>query len=318
MNTPMTTHRHILKDGLLDARLRRDGYVTVPFLDAAGIKSLTDVFDGIDRGGIDHFYATAHATDLTFRKNMSEAIRDAFARSVDSYFIDCKPLGGSFVVKPPGEKHLLQPHQDWNIVDETRFRSFNIWVPLVDLDENNGAILVMPGSHLWVGGYRHAGIPCAYGQIHPLLLEHMPALHLKAGEALIYDHAMLHASHANHSDGFRIACACGIIPEEAGMRFYWNNAGMVEEYESSPEFFMTENVFTGPHGLKKIRDIDFDFPQVDEDSFYSLSKIERPAKPEEPAPVAAETSAGPAALPFWKVYTPMNILREIKFRVGGR
>src|SRR5690606_38154144 len=93
----------------------------------------------------------------------------------------------------------------------------------------------------------------------------------------IYDHALVHASDANKSSEVRVACAYGIIPEQADMRFYWNNNGQVEEYAVTPDFFMTQNVFTGPHGLAKISDKPYDFHQLNEDEFYSLAGIEKPA-----------------------------------------
>jgi hypothetical protein len=215
------------------------------------------------------------------------------------------------IVKGTHNKYLLQPHQDWNIVDESMFRSFNVWIPLVDLNQENGAIMVMPGSHNWIDTYRHSSIPCAFSQVHSLLLEKMQTLYLKAGEALIYDHALIHASHENRSGEVRVACASGIKPKEAEMLFYWNNNGIIEEYKSNADFFMTENVFAGPGSLEKKKTVKYDFKSVSVDEFYTLSGIAVPQKDEPELKV--ERIEG--RLPFWKVYTPMNILREIKFRI---
>jgi len=275
--------RQILKDKNLDNRLKEDGYVVVPFLDEEEVNTLTAFFHEHHKDGVGGFYATAHVPDTGFREMMGREINRVYERGINEYFTEARPLGGSFIVKPPGEESVLQPHQDWNIVDESVNRSYNVWVPLVDLNEKNGTILVMPGSHDWVRGYRHISIPCVYGKVYGLVLQNMTPLYLKAGEALIHDHALVHASEANRSDGLRIACAYGIISSGAKMLFYWNNNGQVEEYESNPEFFMKENVFTGPHHLKKIKDVDYDFHQIDEDEFYALSKIPKPVLPQREA-----------------------------------
>jgi hypothetical protein len=250
---------------------------------------------------------------------MSEIIKQALQRSAHLLFNNCRLLGGSYIAKPSGEYGLLQPHQDWNIVYENYFRSFNIWLPLVDLNKENGTIQVLPQSHLWLKGYRHSSIPCAFQNVHHLVWENLQPLYMKAGEALIYDHALLHASGINTSNDLRIACACGVIPSEAEMKFYWNNNGIVEEYESSAEFFMKENIFSEPKGLKKIQDLQYDFHQINETEFYKISGIPAP----EPTFVDIEVESkqrgineNQEQLPFWKVYTPLNIFREIKHRIG--
>ncbi len=312
----MRKHRQILRDSTHDEQLWESGYVVVPFLNDSELKNLLRVFEEIPREHVQHFYATAHSPDLDLRNRMSEVVKTAMQRSVSEQMISCKALGGSFIVKAPGGSDVLQPHQDWNIVDEEKFRSYSIWIPLVDLNEHNGVIMVMPGSHRWIKSYRHSSIPCAFQQVHSLILENMTPLYLKAGEALIYDHALLHASQPNRSSEMRIACASGVMPEEADMLFYWNNNGIVEEYESSPDFFLQENVFTRPQGLKKRKEVIYDFHSVDEEEFYVISGIEKPQlKLASEQPESAATQQSPS---FFEIYTPMNILREIKFRLSGK
>ena len=219
-------------------------------------------------------------------------------------------LGASFISKSKDDASKLQPHQDWNIVDETEFRSFNLWIPLVDLSEENGAIEVLPKSHDWVRGYRHSSIDCAYRKVHDLVWENMKPLYMKAGEALIYDHSLLHASKSNKTDEKRIACASGMMPREAQMYFYWNNNGTIEQYKSNVEFFMTQNIFEGPNGLEKVASLEYDFPTVEEAEFYRLMGKEMP----NPAPVVdvVEVSAEleTDTRSFWQTYTPMNIIQN--------
>lgn len=309
--------RKYLKDETLDEQLRSEGYVVIPFLSADSVQRLSNEFKKAHKHGTTAFYATAHHPDTELRTRMSEAILTEFDPAVENTFKECRLLGGSFIVKTNDGNDDLQPHQDWNIVDEDSYRSFNIWVPLVDLNETNGAIEVLPKSHDWQRGYRHASIPCAYQEVHDLVWKAMKPLYMKAGEALIYDHSLLHASKANQTGLPRIAVASGIIPEEAEMFFYWNNNGVVEQYESSPEFFMSENIFAKPVGLRKLADLAYDFPQVNPERFYQLSGVEPPE------PVMVEVQEDVSVAPsdqrsFWQTYTPMNILREINYRLRSR
>lgn len=299
---------------MLDNQLAEDGFVVVPFLNPSEIVALKKVYNDAHSEQQVPFYATAHHQDSEFRKRMSEAIAAILKPHAEGVFVNCQLLGASFIVKAPNAESSLQPHQDWNIVDETEFRSFNVWIPLVDLNEENGAIEVLPKSHNWLRGYRHSSIDCAYRKVHHLVWEIMTPLYLKAGEALIYDHALLHASKANTSLENRIAIASGVKPSEAQMLFYWNNGGRIEQYESNTEFFMTQNIFAGPGSLKKKAQFGYDFPVVSPEMFFKWVGKEFPHSDESPRPVEHVTAPAPT-VPFWKVYTPVNIIKEIHYRL---
>ncbi|MCZ2393081.1 MAG: phytanoyl-CoA dioxygenase family protein [Chitinophagales bacterium] len=242
----------ILKEQNFDKQLLEKGYVIVPFLDEQTVSELKTFYYENHPQGHEGMYATAHVSDISFRIKMNDFIKEKFQKSIDQYFQNCNPLGGSYIAKAKGGNGALVPHQDWNIVDETVYRSFNIWVPLVDLNENNGALMIEPGSHLWDFNYRSANIPFAYPEKEESLWKNMLSLRMKAGESLIYDHRLIHASPENHTDEIRLACVYGIIPEGAQMYYYHKNEhGDIEEYESNTDFFLYGNIFEGPKGLKR-------------------------------------------------------------------
>ncbi|MEO0038068.1 MAG: hypothetical protein RIQ59_1279 [Bacteroidota bacterium] len=303
-------NQDILLDSTQNQQLQKDGYVVIPFLTSKEVSELTTFFKSKIELQEGDFYATAHSKDVDFRKEMSGKIVDVIKQKVDSYFQNHELLGASFIVKSKKLSQALQPHQDWNIVDESIHRSYNIWIPLVDLNNENGAILVMPQSHLWVVNFRHSSIPCSFQAVHKQIWENMTPLFLKAGEALIYDHALLHASMPNNTKLDRIACACGIIPNGAPMRYYWNNNGVVEEYESSKEFFLKENVFVGPKGLKKIKNVDFDFISIDENKFYEMAKIIKPDVKNNEVIIEVNPIQAATKSTFLQVYSISNIINE--------
>jgi hypothetical protein len=311
----MESQRQYLKDAQLNQQLSEDGYVVIPFFSDDEVFSLKQVFEEAHPEQPAPFYATAHHQDSNFRKQMSAAISEVLKSHSDEVFNECNLLGASFISKSKDDASKLQPHQDWNIVDENQFRSFNLWIPLVDLTEENGAIEVLPKSHDWVRGYRHSSIDCAYRKVHDLVWENMKPLYMKAGEALVYDHSLLHASKANKTDEKRIACASGVMPEEAQMYFYWKNNGTIEQYESNVEFFMTQNIFEGPNGLKKVASLEYDFPTVEEADFYRFIGKEMPKPEQVVEEVLVQSESETDNRSFWQTYTPMNILREIHYRI---
>jgi hypothetical protein len=270
----------ILSDKILDQRLLEDGYVVIPFLTADEVSKLTDFYYQFHPRELNGMYATAHMPDLDLRVKMNNFIKDVFDRAISETCVNYNPLGGSFIAKGKGEQGALEPHQDWNIVDEEQYRSFNIWTPLVDLKENNGVIRVMHGSHLWLKSFRSANIPSAYSQVNELLWKKMRPLYMKAGEALIYDHRLVHASGPNRSDEIRLAAVYGIIPKDAQM-FYYHKADeeTIEVFESNPEFFLYGNIFEGPKGLSLVEKFAHDFPSMNEEKLYALTGWERDMEP---------------------------------------
>lgn len=313
----MESQRQYLKDSQLDKQLAEEGFVVIPFLSGDEVESLKKVFEDAHPEQVQPFYASGHHHDPDFRKEMSSAISEVFQPHFEEVFNQCNLLGASFISKSKDDASKLQPHQDWNIVDETEFRSFNLWVPLVDLSEENGAIEVLPKSHEWIRGYRHSSIDCAYRKVHELVWENMKPLYMKSGEALIYDHSLLHASKANKTDEKRTACASGVMPKEAQIYFYWNNNGTVEQYESNVEFFMTQNIFEGPNELEKVAELEYDFLTVEESDFYRFIGKEMPKSEPiiEKGLVHSEQETNSRS--FWQIYTPMNIFREIHYRINS-
>lgn len=303
-------YQDILLDSAQNLQLHKDGYIVIPFLSEVEVSELTNFFNNKIELQEGDFYATAHAKDIDLRMEMSNKIVEVIQQKVNSFFQNHELLGASFIVKSKNLSQVLQPHQDWNIVDESSYRSYNIWIPLVDLNDENGAILVMPQSHSWITNYRHSSIPCSFQEIHSQIWEAMKPLYLKAGEALIYDHALLHASMPNTTQINRIACACGIIPKGAPMRYYWNNNGIIEEYESSKDFFMKENVFSGPNGLNKIKNMEFDFISIDENCFYKLTKTIKPNVNINEIMVDENQFQVTKKPTFFQVYTISNIINE--------
>jgi hypothetical protein len=298
--------RQILKDTDQNSLLEKQGFTVLPFLNETEIHELLETFRAISKNELTEFYASSHQKDLNFRKFTNDKIVNAFRRAIEAFFVDVEILGGSFIAKKAKYNEQLQPHQDWNIVDESKFRSFNIWIPLIGTTQENGAIMVMPGSHLWLKNFRHSSIPCAYSAMHQVLFDNMLTLNIKAGEALIYDHALIHASHPNTSENIRIACAAGIKPKEAEMLIYWNNNGQIEEYNCDSTYFLEHNVFERPIHLTLRKTFKQETFNIKEDDFYKLSGIKKPNQ---------EIINNQETRSFFQIYTPLNMLRELKHRL---
>jgi hypothetical protein len=260
---------NILTDTEKNDLLREQGYAVVPFLNKEEIQSITQFFYAHHPYLPDGMYASSHAGDFDFRQKMNEEIKRVCQRAVDVTFQNATALGATFMVKSKGENGSLHPHQDWSILDESKHFSYNIWLPLVDVNEANGTLLILPDSHKLYDNIRGLNIPSSFGKVMDEVWQYLVPIHMKAGEALVYDHRLLHASGINKTDTPRLVIVYGLIPSGAEMRYYYGRDGQIEEYACTPEFYFNETITQGPAGLPLLRSFRNQNPEI---SAVELSK----------------------------------------------
>ena len=264
---------NIARDKEKNNQLFSEGYCTLNLLNTSQVTELRSIFDAHHRNeSIDGLYVSSNVKPwdelMTISRKISEVVSDA----IDEHFHGVDKIGGTFIVKKQDPDNILHPHQDWSIVDENKHRSFTIWIALQDINQSNGALYVLPTSQNWVRGYRHITIPSVYGHIYDLTWSYMKAIHLQAGEAIVFDHALVHASKANTSEALRIAATTTILTQGATMRIACNNQGKVEEYECPSGFYIKPEAQKGPFDLPKIQDTGFKMVQLNEDEFLQFTR----------------------------------------------
>lgn len=252
----------ILKDDKLEAELTEKGYVIVPFFDQAEIERLTRYFHEKLCDDPNRIYALSHSEDVDMKYRTNQWIMDNYREKVGHYFHNSRILGGTYVAKPPGGKGLIHPHQDWTLVDERRFRSCNVWVPLIDTNEKNGAIRTLNGYHNTFMSFRGPTLPNLVEGVREHIWEVSEQINMKAGHAYLYDHRLIHCSNHNFSDDWRIATACAVTSEDADLRFYYHhkdkpNGQCVEEFEGSGDFLLSNDRFDHPKTLKSLGMLDY-------------------------------------------------------------
>lgn len=242
----------ILRDVNAAEELAVKGYTIFPFLNQDDLEKLISYYTNIQKEEPNHFYSSTHSPDHSFRRESSNFIKKIVAERMEQFFCGYDLLGGAFVVKPAKGKGLLPPHQDWNIVDERITRSYNLWIPLIDVTVENGAVYVLPGSHNKIFTHRGPAIPSLFKNIEPHVWTSLEALPMKAGEALLYDHALVHASPNNNTNKMRLGIVCGIIPQNQNMQLYYGQDGEINSYKVTEDFFLDKDPNNGPEGLEMI------------------------------------------------------------------
>ena len=112
--------------------------------------------------------------------------------------------GSNFFIKPPHSSSTVGWHQDtyyWPLEPKI---STTIWVAFEDVDEENAAMKVIPGSHR-AGLLKHSRssdtdsvltLECEGGQFRE---DEAVSLNLRAGQVSIHNDKLVHGSGANHS-----------------------------------------------------------------------------------------------------------------------
>lgn len=247
--------------------LLEEGYAIFPLLASEQITLLTKTFYEHHEQEPDGFYATTHIQDKALRKKLSDHISKVITSKTPNLFHNMEVLGGAFITKAPGDKGILPLHQDWNIVDEQQARSYNLWIPLVDVTAQNGAMKVLPKSHRKQENYRGPGIPSLFNDIPEVVDEYMTTLNMKAGEALLYDHALWHSSPKNNTDQLRLCVVLGVIPESTPLKYYAPREHKIAEFNSNVDFFFDHDYDTGANHLEFDRYVTHDNDPISSDDF---------------------------------------------------
>jgi hypothetical protein len=246
--------RTVFKDGTLQGRYERNGYVTVPALDVEQVEELRQRYSGlppIDDAGWSMRVFLDPASH-------SQVIDGLLARYLRDYIV----LLGSFFSKKPGKGSTVAPHCDWTFVDEDRCASMQIWIPLVDTKQENGALYLLRGSHKLVM-IRGTRIRRRFALVEHLLdYEQFDYLPLKAGEAVFFDHRIIHRSSANMTNEPRIAVAVTAVPSDAELIHFIRHkeTNRLQKYRVPLDFILRCNTGHPPEppldGATFVRNVD--------------------------------------------------------------
>lgn len=101
--------------------------------------------------------------------------------------------------------HTIDAHQDWRSMQGS-LNSVVIWIPLVDIDKDLGALDILPGSHL--DGLRTDHIENGFGMVSMNQEEKdkLISVEVEIGDALIFSSFLIHQSGNNITNKPRWSC----------------------------------------------------------------------------------------------------------------
>ncbi len=331
--------KRIFKDPTMQEEFEREGFVVVDFYTPQQVEEVKGLYHRLHPKDEHGFFPSVYSKDKNYRQTTDAELKRIGHQRFEELLMDYQIINGSFIVKSPGQESYLHVHQDMTLVDEREFTGINIWTTTVDLTDENGVLYVLPGSHRFFPTYRGHTIRGFYDGIQEEIKDYMTPYYLKAGQAVIFDQSIIHFSPPNESNEVRIVSNVYFTHKDA--RFVicyhdkenpnWKNK--VELFEQDL-MFMTNyeqfgaNIYSRPKMGRSLGLVDYDFPELTIEMLENRFGKKRlreftPTKKVAHVPTKVETETNTSATveshkpSFWKVYTPLNVLREIKFRVTG-
>ena len=265
----------MMKNVFVDSQKQQEyevnGYVTFPCLSDAEVEKVQAEYEKLDHTQADGFHCSMFHPEKDYRQKINTLVKSSLGNKLDDILVDYEKLFGNFVVKEPGAESDLYVHQDWNFVDESEHDSLAIWIPLVDTSLENGALFLVPGSHKLGNKVRGPGVPDPFSELHDVIRKkYGKMIPLKAGEAIIWNHRMVHYSPANTTSVTRVALTCILVPNKAKVFHNWGQIvdskpnTEIENFTVNEEFYMFHNVQERPATAHSNGMIDCTFPIVTE------------------------------------------------------
>lgn len=252
--------RPIFKDPALQAQYEDIGYVVVDFLTPKEVAVLAAKYKELNGQPTYSSFATSNMSmDAQYRREVSDAVIEAFTSGMEKYLHNCKMFFGIFTSKQPSNERSICPmHQDPAYVDESKYNGITLWTPLIDTNETNGALEVIDRSQL-LNSWPRTTLPrFPYTELAPHMVDkYYKRLDLKAGQAYLGSSKVFHWSPSNMSTTERVAALAWLAEEESTMLCYYqdyqNPGTTMELFEVDPEHYIEKPLFSRPDESKYVK-----------------------------------------------------------------
>ena len=205
----------------IEERLNETGFVVVKsFLNHNHIAALKQLFDHLSIqdcqnqlwfSNVDLNYSESEKVSTRIEQIIgTELKRHIEDFRVDLYSMCYKNSSSSF----------LNPHRDYAITDESCFEYRNVWIPLVDVNQENGGLFVIPFSHKCIDSISIPGEALCNDFFIEVLKPFMYPVNVKAGDMVVYKEKTFHGSFENYSNQKRPNIHFGLLQKDTQLLYY--------------------------------------------------------------------------------------------------
>lgn len=229
-----------LKLNKLQDQFEEVGAIRIPnFLSKSDIATIKELYSELKINNLKGIYSNVKDKKPELNYKINETLKSCYKNAIDQHFIDYQIGGGAFLIKGTGEGSESSLHQDWNIVDESQYKSAAIFCPIQDVDEKNGCIQVVKGSHKWFNNIRSFNISSIFLNFNDVEKQLIP-FPAKAGDAIVFRHNVFHGSKPNFTNDIRIAASMSIATKNSHLIHYKKSGDNVITFRVNDHFFNEE------------------------------------------------------------------------------
>ncbi|MBT3250873.1 MAG: hypothetical protein HN729_08250 [Candidatus Marinimicrobia bacterium] len=221
------------------------GYIILPFVGQHQVAELLSFYHsmvkGPENGPVwDSSRYNNYEENELIRNTIFEALSSGAARYFQNHIL----YGGTYLVKPRVDSSELPLHQDWNIIEEDKYISAQIWCPLSDVNSHNGSLFVLDKSHNYYETFRSGSIHGV--RFHPadnkIISDNIVEVKVKAGHAVVYQNKLFHGSYKNDGRSDRIVALGSVMSQDAQLVYYQksDDGNSIQKIKASAEFYLKD------------------------------------------------------------------------------
>ncbi len=206
---------------------RTHGYVVTPLLTASETEKLRQIHDEFNPEVPRDYYATIAHPDSDHKRQVSAAIDVIVQEKVLALLAGYRCIASAFITKRGyTTQGTVGIHQDYTFVNQSKHTGVHVWIPLIDVDENNSCMSVYPGTHSLVNHVsglpgQSNSHPSPYDSVRDVLAEKCKVtVPMEAGSALFFNERTLHSSDENKTAQPRVVVNCAYVPATEPMYLY--------------------------------------------------------------------------------------------------
>jgi ectoine hydroxylase-related dioxygenase (phytanoyl-CoA dioxygenase family) len=172
---------------------------------------------------------------------VSRLIGQLLYNDIERHFPSFRFFIGHFIVKQARNGSDFQLHQDWSIVDESKYKSLQLWIPLELSYPENGGMCFLPRSNTFHTNHRSGSFGIPRIPIIESLHPYLSYVRLCPGEAVAFENRLFHGSFSNASGDERLTLLLNLVSKDATTQYYHFNTekSCCEVYEVNDEILLT-------------------------------------------------------------------------------
>jgi hypothetical protein len=275
----------VLRNNELNKKFNEDGFVKISLFNAEELMEIKAFYQNIalrhnvlDRS----FHTTLNTSDKDLIEEINAFLLPFFQENLSKHLFEYTPTIAGFLVKNQGKHSAVTIHQDWNYVDESNYASYSFWVSLDATNVLNGCMQFIPGSHNFYPSLRISpDIDDYFHDYKDAAANYLVDVPTKAGECVLFNQAIIHASRRNYTNKDRVVCILGAHPPEAELLHHFlpegNSLDEIEQYQISVASMLNMKKDQKPPFAKLIQTISYSPPNITVEKFIATCKRHVPS-----------------------------------------